>query len=165
MKTLTALFLFASLAAAQMSFIGTGANISVRMNGPMDARRSDGRVFLGVVDRDVMDERGAVAIPRGSSAELIVTGASRQFVSIDLESVTVNGQRYAVAVNPDQVRNNEGDMWRDGRNARYMDGGNGRRFPRSTVLNFRLEQPLRTGIADNGYDRNGNHYHRQYRSR
>jgi hypothetical protein len=108
---------------------------------------------------------GAVAIPRGSSAELIVTGASRQFVSIDPESVTVNGQRYAVAVNPDQVRNNEGDMWRDGRNARYMDGGNGRRFPRSTVLNFRLEQPLRTGIADNGYDRNGNHYHRQYRSR
>ena len=165
MKTLLGLFSFATLAAAQMSFIGAGATISVRMDQTLNARRTDGRVLLGVVDRDVMDERGGLAIPMGSRAELIVTNISRQDVSVDLESVVVNGQRYAVAVNPDRVRNTDGDMWRDGRNAEYVNGGYGRRIARSSVLNFRLEQPLRVGVADNGYNRNGVHYHYQYRAR
>jgi hypothetical protein len=165
MKTLLGLFGFATLAAAQMSFIGAGANISVRTNETLSVRRADGRVFLGVVERDVIDERGAVAIPRGSRAELIVTNVSRQVVSIDLESVVVNGQRFAVAANPDRVRNTDQNMWRNGRNAEYVDGGNGRRIVRSSVLNFRLEQPLRMGIEDNGHNRNGVHYHDQYRSR
>jgi len=147
-----------------MSFIGAGANISVRMNETLNARRTDGRVFLGVIDRDVIDERGAIAIPRGSRAELIVTNVSRQIVSVDLESIVVNGQRYAIAANPDRVRNT-GDIWRDGRNAEYFNGGNARRITRSSVLNFRLEQPLRMGVADNGYDRNGVHFHYQYRTR
>jgi hypothetical protein len=165
MKTLLGLFSFATLAVAQMSFIGAGASIFVRTNETLNARRSDGRVFLGVIDRDVIDERGAVAIPRGSRAELIVTNVSRQDVSVDLESIVVNGQRYAIAANPDRVRNTEGDMWRDGRNAEYVNGGYGRRIARSSVLNFRLEQPLRMGVADNGYIRNGVHYHYQYRTR
>src|SRR2546427_1902624 len=38
-------------------------------------------------ERDVIDERGVVAIPKGSRAELIVTNISRQDVSVDLESV------------------------------------------------------------------------------
>ena len=112
-----------------------------------------------------MDERGEVAIPRGSRAELIVTNISRQDVSVDLESVVVNGQRYAVAANPDRVHTTGGNMWRDGRNAEYVNGGNGRKFDRSSVLNFRLLQPLRMGVADNGYNRNGVHYHYQYRTR
>src|SRR5437764_8063127 len=114
MKSLLGLFTFATLAAAQVSFIGAGANISVRMNETLDARRSNGRVFVGVVDRDVIDERGDIAIPRGSTAELIVTNVSRQDVSVDLESVVVNGQRFAIAANPDRVHNIDGDMWRDG---------------------------------------------------
>jgi hypothetical protein len=166
MKTLIGLFGFATLAAAQMSFIGAGANISVRMDQSVNIRRTDGRVFLGAVDRDVFDERGAVAIPAGSRAELIVTNVSRQDVSVDLESVVVNGQRFAVAANPDRVQNmDNNNRWRDGRNAEYVNNGYGRRLERSGVLNFRLEQPLRMGVVDNGYNRNGVHYHYQYRSR
>jgi hypothetical protein len=56
-------------------------------------------------------------------------------------------------------------MWRDGRNAEYVNGASGRRIARASVLNFRLEQPLRMGVADNGYNRNGGHYHYQYRTR
>jgi hypothetical protein len=150
---------------AQISFIGAGANISVRMDNTLNALRADGRVFLGVIDRDVTDERGAIAIPRGSRAELVVTNVSRNSMSVDLESVVVNGQRYAVASNPDRVRNNDADIWRDGRNAEYVNGGDGRRIARSSVLTFRLEQPLRMGVVDNGYNRNGVHYHYQYRTR
>jgi hypothetical protein len=165
MKTLLGLFAFASLAAAQISFIGAGSNISVRTNETLSAKRADGRVFLGVVDRDVMGEGGVVAIPRGATAELIVTNVSRQELPVDLESVVVNGQRFAVAVNPERVHGADGDMWRDGRNAEYVNKGHGRKINRSSVLNFRLEQPLRMGQLDNGYNRDGVHFHYQYRTR
>ena len=52
MKILLGLFGFATLAAAQMSFIGAGASISVRTNEALNVRKADGRVFLGVVERD-----------------------------------------------------------------------------------------------------------------
>ena len=165
MKTLLGLFTFTALAAAQISFIGAGSNISVRTNETLSAKRADGRVFLGMVDRDVMGDGGVVATPRGATAELIVTNVSRQDISIDLESVVVNGQRYAIAVNPERVHGAEGDMWRDGRNAEYVNNGHGHKIARSSVLNFRLEQPLRVGLLDNGYNRNGAHFHYQYRTR
>jgi hypothetical protein len=40
------------------------------------------------------------------------------------------------------------------------------RVPAESVLTFRLEQPFQLGSGsygrDNGYDRNGNHYHDDY---
>jgi hypothetical protein len=40
------------------------------------------------------------------------------------------------------------------------------RIPAETVLTFRLDQPLEVGRGpysdDNGYDRDGNHYHNDY---
>ncbi|MDX2152468.1 MAG: hypothetical protein SFV54_17140 [Bryobacteraceae bacterium] len=34
------------------------------------------------------------------------------------------------------------------------------RLPSESVLTFRLDRPLRVGVADDGYDRDGRHYHR-----
>jgi hypothetical protein len=34
------------------------------------------------------------------------------------------------------------------------------RVPAESIVNFRLDQPLMVNIPDNGYDQNGDHYHR-----
>jgi hypothetical protein len=84
---------------SQTRTIGSGTSISVRNNETINVRRSDGRVFSGVVYQDVIDENGEVAIPRGSIAELIVRDTANRDLALDLESVDVNGQRYAVITN------------------------------------------------------------------
>ena len=53
-------------------------------------------MFTAVVDQDVMDANGSIAIPKGSNAELMVKNASSKDLTLDLESVSVGGQRYAV---------------------------------------------------------------------
>jgi hypothetical protein len=37
------------------------------------------------------------------------------------------------------------------------------RLPAESILTFRLDQPLRVGLKDNGYSQNGHHYHRYER--
>jgi hypothetical protein len=79
-----------------MQYIDPGATIEVRTTQAVDQSKMDGRVFSGVVDQDVRDTNGRLAIPRGASAELVVrTGAGGELY-LDLDSISVNGQRYAV---------------------------------------------------------------------
>ena len=89
-------------AGAQVSYGGdrtstipAGVNIPIRTSEAIEARAADGRIYAGVVDQDVFDANGKVAIPRGSTAELEVKKSGTD-LSIDLESLTINGQRYAV---------------------------------------------------------------------
>jgi hypothetical protein len=86
-----------------------GIAIAVRTTDPIDARDSDYRVFRGVVDRDVRGDKGRVAIPRGSVVELIVRRLRNNDLSLDLESVTVNGQRYATETDPNLIAGTRGD--------------------------------------------------------
>ena len=124
MKKLLGLFALATLAVAQVRTIGTGTSIAVRTNETIDASRSDGRVFTGVVDQDVTDASGRVAIPRGSNAELIVTKASNRDLTLDLESVTVNGERYAVAANASRLSGGSRDgLGKNRRTAEFVGGG------------------------------------------
>jgi hypothetical protein len=53
-------------------------------------------VYTGVVDQDVLDRQGRVAIPRESTAELVVRRGPNNELVLDLDSITANGQRYAV---------------------------------------------------------------------
>jgi hypothetical protein len=94
-------------AAAQVygdtaSTIAAGASIPVRTSETIDASAADGRVFTGVVDEDVRDLNGRVAIPRGSTAELMVKRDGND-LSVDLESLTVAGQRYGVNADANAV--------------------------------------------------------------
>jgi len=56
----------------------------------------DGRVYTGTVDADVRDANGRLAILRGATAELVVRQGPDNDLYLDLDSITVNGQRYAV---------------------------------------------------------------------
>ena len=113
-----------TLAVAQVSTIPPGTRITVRTNEAIYARQSDGRVFTGVVEQDVPDVNGYVAIPRGSQVELTARNLSGNELVLDLESVTSNGQRFAIAAEADRV----GSPRRDGvganrRTGEYVGGG------------------------------------------
>ena len=89
---------FAYDASAQQrpARIDAGTTIQVRTVEDINASDSDGRVFPGVVDQDVLARNGRVAIPRGSDVELVVREVSDNEVALDLDSVVINGQRYSV---------------------------------------------------------------------
>jgi hypothetical protein len=90
---------FAAAVGAQSArTIDAGTTITVRTNEAINANSSDGRIFSGVVDQDVVNRGGSVAIPRGSNVELLVRTMSKNQVELDLDSVTTQsslGRRRA----------------------------------------------------------------------
>jgi hypothetical protein len=143
-----------------------GTVIPVRTNEAIDVERRDNRVYPGVVDQDVRGDNGGLAIPRGSQAELIVRVRPDNDLILDLESVVVNGQRYAIRTDSNRVQSQR-DNSIVGSIVGAISGGQAQgravRIPRNSVLTFRLERPLDMGVADRGVTRDGGHYHDYYR--
>jgi hypothetical protein len=139
-----------------------GTLISVRPNESIDVERKDNRVYTGIVDRNVRGSNGQMAIPRGSTVELIVRVAADNDLILDLESVTVNGQRYAVKTDANHVESAR-DNSLVGAIVGAISGGQARgravRIPRDTLLTFRIERPLDMGVSDSGETHDGKHYH------
>ena len=203
--TIPALLLGYALAMPAQDLVPSGTNITVRTTDSINIRdTSDGRVYSGVVDQDVRDRDGRVAIPRGADAELIVRNVGHNDLVLDLESVTVNGRRYVVSTTDQSYNGTEKDgIGKNQRTGKYVGGGallgtiigaiagggkgaaigaiaggaagagaqtmtRGRsvQVPSESLLTFRLDRPLEVGRGDysrdNGYNRNGYHYHNQY---
>jgi hypothetical protein len=143
-----------------------GTVIPVRTNEAIDVERRDNRVYPGIVDQDVRGDNGGLAIPRGSQAELIVRVRPDNDLILDLESVVVNGQRYAIRTDSNRVQSQR-DNSIVGSIVGAISGGQAQgravRIPRNSVLTFRLERPLDMGVADRGIMRDGGHYHDYYR--
>ena len=176
---LCALFLASPLCSAQdrdregdrdfdrgrVARLDPGTVIPIRMNQTIDVERRDDRVYYGTVDQDVRTDRGRIAIPRGSNAELIVRVAPDNDLILDLESVVVNGQRYAIRSDPNRVESQR-DNSLVGAIVGAISGaqvrGRAVRIPRDAVVTFRLDRPLEVGIVDRGVDRDGYHYHDWY---
>jgi hypothetical protein len=147
--------------------IDPGTSIPVRTNQFIDSDRRDNRVYYGTIDQDVRSEHGRLAIPRGSQVELIVRTARDNDLVLDLESVTINGQRYAIQTDPNHVeahRDNNDTVVGSIVGALTGDQAYGRRVKirQGTVLTFRLEKPLIVGVPDRGETRSGEHYHNYY---
>lgn len=142
--------------------IEAGTVLAVRTNQSIESDRRDYQVYTGIVDEDVRGDNGRVAIPRGSTVELIVRTAQDKDLVIDLESVIVNGQRYAIKTDPNRQESDR-DNSLVGAVVGALQGGETRgraiRIPRDSVLNFRVGRPLYVGVADRGRDRDGRHYH------
>jgi len=115
------------------STISSGVSIPVRTTDVIDANATDGRIYTGVVDSDVTDVNGRVAIPRGSTAELMKHSGIANEMSLDLESITVDGQRYAVqsVTNPvgtsgslgSTIQNGSGSIGANKTTGEYIGGG------------------------------------------
>jgi hypothetical protein len=142
-----------------------GTVIPIRTNQSIDVERRDNRVYYGTVNQDVSGENGRIAIPRGSTAEMIVRVAPDNDLILDLESVVVNRQRYAIRTEPNRVES-ERDNSLVGAIVGAINGGQARgravRIPRDSIVTFRLERPLEIGVADRGVTRDGYHYHDWY---
>jgi hypothetical protein len=185
---------------AQANRVPAGTEVVVRTSEAIDAKHpSDSRIYTGTIERDVMDRNGNVAIPRGSTAELIMRDSSDDTIVLDLESINANGRRYVVDSSAETVTGTEDGREGVGANKRtgkYVGGGaiigsiigaiagGGKgaaigaatgagagaigqtvtrggsvRLPSESVVTFRLDRALRVGSADDGFDRNGRHYH------
>jgi len=149
----------------RITILEPGTVIPVRTNNTIDVERRDNRVYTGIVDQDVRGTNGRLAIPRGSNVELIVRVARDNDLIIDLESVSVNGERYALRTDVTRVESQR-DNSLVGGIIGAINGvdvrGRAVRIPRDSLVTFRLQRPLEMGIADRGTTRDGWHYHDYY---
>ena len=145
--------------------IEPGTIVAVRTNETIDVERRDNRVYSGIVDQDVRGDNGRLAIPRGSRVELFVRVAPDNDLILDLESVMVDGERYALRASTNRVESRRDDSL-VGAIVGAIEGGQIRgraiRIPRDSVLTFRIQRPLEMGVADRGVMRDGGHYHDYY---
>jgi hypothetical protein len=142
-----------------------GTVINVRPTEAIDVERKDNRVYTAVVDQDVMGTNGKMAIPRGSTVELMVRVAPDNDLILDLESVNVRGgDRYAIRTDAQRIDSAQPGII--GAIVGSINGADVRgravRIPRNTLLSFRLDRPLEMGVADRGVERGGAHYHDWY---
>ena len=92
--------------------IPAGAELVVRTNQDIRSTTAEpNRYYSAVVERDVIDGSGQMVVPRGSEAQLVIrdvpAGSSHQ-LTLDLQSVSVNGSTYYVSTE---------DLQRSGRRA------------------------------------------------
>ena len=88
---------------ASSRILPEGAEILVRTTSTINSKNaSEGQIFSASVERDVLDSSGAILIPRGSPADLVVRdvegGSTRNSnnLILDVQSVSVNGQRFFI---------------------------------------------------------------------
>lgn len=146
----------------RMTRLEPGTVIPVRTNEAVDVARQDNRVYAGIVDQDVRGDNGRVAIPRGANVELIVRVERDNDLILDLDSVVVNGQRYAIRTDPNRVESQRDNSLVGGIIGAISGAearGHAVRIPRDSVVTFRLQRPLEMGVADRGVTRDGRHYH------
>jgi len=91
-----------TLAQVSRTTIDADTMLKIRTTEAIDVKTADGLIYKGTVDEDVLDRSGDVAIPEGSTVELMARKSGSE-MTLDLESVTVNGQRYAVLADQSTV--------------------------------------------------------------
>jgi hypothetical protein len=125
-KTLFGLcFALYSFTGIRAETISEGTTIPVRTNDAIDARDTgNGRVYSGVVDRDVVDDHGRIAIPRGADVELMVRDIGHHTLALDLDAVVVNGKRYSVTTYDVTRSGHEKDgVGANRRTGKFLGGG------------------------------------------
>jgi hypothetical protein len=125
LKTLLLFLLVAALAALAQTTrtLPEGAEIKVRTDTAIPAHPPAGKTYAASVSNDVLDNAGAVAIPRGSHARLVAspTNDGKDTV-LDLRSVAVSGQTYNLVV-PTSKSSAPGGLGANKRTAKYVGGG------------------------------------------
>jgi hypothetical protein len=107
-----------------------GALIPVRSEETIDAAvAAQGQTYAAEVTRDIADADGAVVIPRGSNAQIIIRSATRggrikgaSDLVLDLDSVSVEGRRYTLDTQ-DVIRKGRDGVGKNRRTATFTGGG------------------------------------------
>jgi hypothetical protein len=82
--------------------IDADTTLMVRTTEAIDVKTADGLIYKGTIEEDVLDRNGDVAIPAGSTVELMARKSGDE-MTLDLESLTVNNRRYAVLADQSTV--------------------------------------------------------------
>jgi hypothetical protein len=114
----------AAQARARIGTIDAGTTINVRTTETISADDSDGRIFSGVVDQNVLNRSGAVAIPRGSDVELVVNEVEGGDVALDLNAIVINNRRFTLVTDSStlEAEDREG-IGINKRTGKYVGGG------------------------------------------
>ena len=107
-----------------------GTQISVRTEENIDSAKAvEGQTYAASVSQTVRDEAGAVVIPRGANAQVIILSASRgskftsaSDLSLDLKSVSIAGQQYRLST-VDLTQKGKQGLGANRRTAEYSGGG------------------------------------------
>ena len=104
-----------STAVAAYKTIPSGTELSLRTNDAIDSKTATaGQKFSAVMYQDVLDSSGAMAISKGSNAELVIRSTAGGSVSttsslvLDVDTVTVAGRRYVVSTGDVQQKGRQG---------------------------------------------------------
>ena len=110
---------------AQVEPVPAGTEITVRTNDGINSRDADGRIYTGTLERDILDRDGRPAIPRGSQVEMMARRVGPDELVLDLESIAVNGRRYAVTASEQGLSGGprRDGVGENGRTAKYVGGG------------------------------------------
>jgi hypothetical protein len=125
MRLLSIFLLLAGLTAwAQTRTLGEGTEIKVRADTAIPAHPASGAVYTATVSDDVPDTSGAIAIPRGSRAQLVAVPTDNgKDAVLDLRSVTLNGRRYDLAAAGGGKSAGGAGLGANKRTAKYVGGG------------------------------------------
>jgi hypothetical protein len=107
-----------------------GTEISVRAEETIDSSKgSEGQTYAAEVTKDVLDTDGAVVIPDGSNAKIVIKSASKggrfsgqSDLVLDLRAISVEGQEYLIGTSDLQQRGREG-VGANKRTAIFTGGG------------------------------------------
>jgi hypothetical protein len=137
------------LERGRITMIAAGTTVLVRTQESIDVASRNDRVYRGVVEQDVRDQKGHIAIPRGSPVELKVRVAPDSDLVLDIESINVNGGRYGVWSDADRVEAQNKDSLVGtivGGAESVQVRGSTVRVPLDTLLTFRIEHNMIAGL-------------------
>jgi hypothetical protein len=110
--------------------IPAGTEVSVRNDETIDSgNASDGQTYAAEVTADVRDANGAVVIPRGANAQLVIKSASggghirgASDLVVDLRSISVGGKQYLVDASDIEQKGKSG-IGANKRTGEFVGGG------------------------------------------
>jgi hypothetical protein len=110
--------------------VPVGTEISVRNDETIDSgKATESQTYAAEVTSDVRDAHGDIVIPRGANAQLIIRSASSggrirgaSDLVLDLKSVSVDGQQYAVETTDLRKQGSDG-IGTNKRTGEYVGGG------------------------------------------
>jgi hypothetical protein len=123
-KFLVTLTLFTAAAYAQTTHVlPQNTEIKVRTDTAVPAKPAANAKYTGTISNDVVDNSGAVAIPRGTKAQLVaVPTTDGKDTNLDLRSVAVSGQKYLLTTQTTSS-STPGGLGANKRTGKYVGGG------------------------------------------
>jgi hypothetical protein len=119
-----------SVVSTRTHQLPVGTEISVRAEETIDSSKgSEGQTYAAEVTQDVLDADGAVVIPAGSNAKIVIKSVSKggRFAGqsdlvLDLRAVSVEGQEYLIGTSDVQKSGRDG-VGANKRTAVFTGGG------------------------------------------